>query len=149
MNLPLVSTLQGIVPVSSLGSCWSLWRRKRPRLKSELNFLELNNSKAYKCHYLSPICDPDSRTRFSLSFQRTGQLSNRRARVFLFSSSGFSNDVESPQCHGNRSCEKPNLEMWDGKDFMEMAASEGQEPSSWRQTGGWSFAPLCLPHLGS
>lgn len=69
MNLPLVSTLQGIVPVSSLGSCWSLWRRKRPRLKSELNFLELNNSKAYKCHYLSPICDPDSRTRFSLSFK--------------------------------------------------------------------------------
>lgn len=126
---PSVSTLQGIVPVFSLGSCWSPWRRKRPHLKSELNFLELKNSKVSKCHYPSPICNPESRTRFSLSFQRTGQLSNRRARVFLFSSSGFSNDVERPQCHGNRSCEKPNLEMWDGKNFMEMATSEGQEPS--------------------
>lgn len=63
---------------------WTSWSKK------------LNNSKAYKCHYLPPICNSDSRTRFSLSFKRTGQLSNRRGWVFLFSSSGFSNDVDSP-----------------------------------------------------
>lgn len=44
----------------------------------------LNNSKAYKCHYLSPISNPDSKARLSLSFKRTGQLSNRKAESSYF-----------------------------------------------------------------
>ena len=56
---------------------WASWSKK------------LNNSNAYKCHYLASIPNPDSRTWLSLSFKRTGQLLNQRVESSSFPLLGF------------------------------------------------------------
>jgi hypothetical protein len=69
----------------------------RSCLQSELNFSEqeANDPVAYECHYLSPISNPDSRARLSLSC-RTGQLLSQRAESSYFPLLGFQMVTRAP-----------------------------------------------------
>lgn len=95
---PACADSVGTVPISSLVFHEeSLWRRMRSCLQSEPNSLEreANDPRAYECHYLSPISNPDSRARLSLSC-RTGQLSSQRAEPSSFPLLGFQMVTRAP-----------------------------------------------------
>lgn len=126
---------------SFLFSGWCLvkspWRRMRSCLQSELNFLEreANDPRAYECHYLSPISNPDSRARLSLSC-RTGQLSSQRAEPSYFPLLGFPMATRAPTAMATGAVENLTL-----KCGLELAAFMAGTVFSWRL-----FPPLDFAH---
>lgn len=116
---PACADSVGTVPISSLVFHEeSLWRRMRSCLQSEPNSLEreANDPRAYECHYLSPISNPDSRARLSLSC-RTGQLSSQRAEPSSFPLLGFQMVTRAPTAMATGTVENLTL-----KCGLELAA---------------------------
>lgn len=147
MSPPLISPCRELSWVSSLvslKSCreewdhvwkgdWASWSRK------------LNNSNAYKCHYPSSISNSDSRTRLSLSFKRTGQLSNQRAESSYFPLLGFWMVSRAPNAMATGTVENWIRKRGMERDSVEMAGPKGQ--GSHHPESRWEAGPLLHPNV--